>query len=1066
MQLVKQAERIHKAVQDKIDAINKVVAIAEWRFCIGAPEGAQAPDYDDRDWSSVRLMHTWSSADGEAWFRLTPALPPQVEGIELAGTDLELDVFLAIGATVYVNGEQRFKEPSWSDTRAIPLPLIRHYQPGEPLSLVVRCNAGDGFGLFLSAGLRFGRLAEAIFELDAVRSQFTFTRFLAEQGSAPSADTAAAWQRAADALDLDALQRNDWATWRASVEAARAELAPFADEAKTYTANLIAHSHIDMNWLWPWKETIDVCRRDFAIVDKLMGAYPEFVFSQSQAAAYEAMEQHQPDLFARIRERIRQGRWDVTASTWVEGDLNMACGEALVRQILHTRRYTTQQFGVEPIICWEPDTFGHIATLPQILQKSGIQYYYFCRAGKRYPLFWWEGLDGSRVLALQDLRGYGGENRPSDLVGSVLDFATPYGIHNSLYVYGVGDHGGGATARDIDNARRIDATPFLPKAAPSSTVAFYGKALDESPNLPVVRGELNTVFEGCYTSHGDIKRLNRGGENSLLTAESVAALATVLTGQTYPLAQLAEAWRTLCFHQFHDILCGCAIGVTYREARERFAEVARATGQAQGDALAALAASVDTGQGQGKRVVVFNSLAWERTDVVRLPLTAFGGVAPAALADDAGHVTPVQVSGDTVLFVAEGLPSFGARVYQVAEALAPKTNAIHADAEHNVLDNGIIRLRVNPASGSIDQLFDLSTGRDLAGPWLGWGPEARLNSGMLNRMQIVWEQPHPMSAWNIGDMSRVDHLITGAEVCVVEQGPVRAVIEVRRSFLHSSMTQRICVYRGLRRVDFETQVDWHERGSGHHDAPMLRVTFSPALGDSKAAFEIAFAGLERTADGREVPALRWADVSELEAPTAPSTAGGPMGLASHRETVPQTGYGLSLLNDGKYGHHAHGNTLGLTLVRASYEPDNNPDEGLHEFTYSLYPHAETWREAGSIQRAAELNQPVVAIVAEPHAGSLQPGQPWLCCESPSVLVSAVKLAEDQPAEEMAVVVRLYEAHGQAADAALTLGWPVARAEETDLVERRTADLVVADGAVRLAFAPHEIKTVKFYGQSA
>lgn len=1076
MQLIERAEAIHRAIQNKIDAMQRAIAISEWRFCIGAPEGAQAPDYDDRDWQLVRLMRTWSSADGEAWFRLKPALPAEVEGIDLAGTDVELDIFLTIGAAVYVNGELRFREPSWSDTRAIPLPLTRHYRPGEPLTLVVRCNAGDGFGLFLSAGLRFGRLADAIFELDVARSQFAFTRFLAEAG-ADRADKAAAWQRAADALDLGALDRNDWPAWRASLEAARAELAPFAAEAKTYTANLIAHSHIDMNWLWPWQETIDVCRRDFTSVDKLMSAYPEFVFSQSQAAVYQAIEQRQPDLFARVRERVREGRWDVTASTWVEGDLNMACGEALVRQLLHTRRYIGDRFGIEPPICWEPDTFGHIATLPQILRKSGVRYYYFCRAGRRYPLFWWEGLDGSRVLALQDLRGYGGENRPSDIVGSVLDFAAPCGIHNSLYVYGVGDHGGGATARDIEAARRIDALPYLPRARPGSTVAFYEKALEESPALPVVRGELNTVFEGCYTSHADIKRLNRDGENSLLTAESLATLATAMTGQPYPLAELAEAWRALCFHQFHDILCGCAIGVTYREARERFADIARVTQQARRDALNALAAAVNTaGQaGEGRRIVVFNPLGWECDAVVQVALAELDGEAPQALMDDAGRLTPAQTGSDmagnaVALFVAEKLPALGARVYrpvaltEAQQAMLEAEGAARADADSNTLENGLVRLRVNPASGAIDQLIDLASGRDLAGPWAGWGPEARVNAGMLNRMQILWEQPHPMSAWNIGDITRVDHLITGAEARVVEQGPVRAVIEVQRKFLNSSLRQRICLCRRLRRIDFETQVDWRERGSAHHDAPMLRVTFSPALGDSRATFEIAFAGLERTADGREVPALRWADLSELEAPSAPSTGGGPFGLSSRHETVPQTGYGLALLNDGKHGHQAHGNTLGLTLLRASYEPDNNPDEGLHQFTYALYPHAETWREAGIIQRAAELNQPAAVVVTDAHTGRLEPGRAWLACESPSVLVSAVKLAEDQPEHGAAIIIRLYEAHGRAAEATLKPAWPVARAEETDMIERPLSGVDVirsADGdQIRLAFAPHEIRTLR------
>ena len=1039
-------------IQDKLEAILAASYISRWRFRIGAPEGAQAPEFNDDDWETVKLPFTWSSADGEGWFRVVVSPPPAVEGIALAGSAVELVMFLTIGAAIYVNGVEVRREASWTDTRAVALVLQENYQPGAPLCIVVRANAGDGFGAFIGAGLRFSALADAAFDLDLVRMQLRFTRLLAERGDAGGLAT---WERAAAALDLDALAACDWLRWQASVAEAHRMLAPFAAQAKFYTAHLVAHSHIDMNWLWPMRETIEVCRRDFSSVDRLMDRYPEFHFSQSQAAVYQAMEVHDPALFARIRTRVGEGRWEITATNWVEGDLNMACGEALVRHVLHTRRYIGDRFGVEPPICWEPDTFGHTANYPQILAKSGIRFYYFCRAGKRHPLFWWEGLDGSRVLAVQDLRGYGGDNDPSGVVGSVLDFAEKAGIARGLYVYGAGDHGGGATARDIEYARRIDAAPFVPRALPSTAVAFYEKALEEAEELPVVRGEMNTVFEGCYTSHGDIKRLNRDGENSLLTAEAIAALTTLWTGAPYPREELAEAWRTLCFHQFHDILCGCAIGVTYREARERLEEVLNTAQRTTTTALQALAAAVDTGEGAGPRLVVVNPLAWTRSDVVRVPLAQWGAVnaatAPAALEDDSGRQVPVQILGEEMIFIAEEVPALGMRVYHAASAgsppapvsaaAAPHGQGVTADGENLVLDNGIPRLRVHPASGALAELIDHETGQDMAGPWVGWGPEARINAGMLNRLQIVWEQPHPMSAWNIGDTARIDHLITGADARVVESGPVCAIVEVRRQFLHSALTQRIALYRGLRRIDFTTEVDWHERGSAHTDAPMLRATFTPFLEQSTATFEVAFAAIERAADGREVPALRWADVSERSG-----------------------GYGVSLLNDGKYGHQAHGNTLGLTLLRASYEPDNNPDEGLHRFTYALYPHRGTWREAGTAQRAAELNQPLLAVVTDGHAGSLSPGQAGVECDAPGAIVSAVKLAEEQGGKRPAAIVRVYELHGRPTRGMLRLGWPARRAAEVDLIERvaapEDAALPVRKGVLRLRLAAHEIKTFR------
>jgi alpha-mannosidase len=1036
MQRAQQAESIHQAIQAKIAAISAVTAIPNWRFAINPPnEDAQKVDYDDREWETVTLMETWSSADGAAWFRTVVHLPDQIEGIPLAGSQLDLEIFLAIGATVYVNGVERFHEDFWTDSRAVLLRLTEDYQPGEPLTLAVRCNAGDGFGIFLQAGLRFSIISDAVFELDLIRSQLNFTNFIITSGHA-GADWEAAWGRAANALDTTALAQSDWPRWQASVTAMRAALAPFAEEAKKYQADLIAHSHVDMNWLWPWRETVEVCRRDFTSVDKLMTAYPEFFFSQSMASTYAAMEEQQPKLFERIKERVKEGRWDVTANTWVEGDLNMAAGETLVRQILHTRRYIAAHFGIQPTICWEPDTFGHTANLPQILSKSGIQYYYFCRAGMRHPLFWWEGIDGSRVLAVQDPRGYGGVNNPSEVVGSVIDFAGRYGIHRGLYVYGAGDHGGGATACDIEMARKIDAAPFVPHAKPSSSVAFYERALAESPRLPVVRGELNTVFEGCYTSHADIKRLNRDAENSLLTAETIATLAAQASDYSYPLGELAEAWRTLCFHQFHDILCGCAIGVTYREAHERMEQVMQTTHSITEQAMQKLAAQANTETpGEGARLVVVNPLAWKRTDVVRIPSSSLGGTLPTSLIDDAGKQHAVQVSGDSLIFIARDVPALGMRVYQVSQE--PLQDAAVVQAHENTLDNGILRLHVNADSGSIDSLLDCETQRDLAGPWAGWGPEAKVNSGMLNRMQVLWEQPHPMSAWNIGDITHVDHLITGAQVRIIEQGPVCGIIEVRRSVLHSEIVQRIVMYREMRRIDFETQVDWHEKGSAHQDAPMLRATFAPFMDKTQASFEVAYAGITRAADGREVPALRWADLSE-------------------------EGYGLALLNNCKYGYQAHGNTLGLTLVRASYEPDNNPDEGLHRFTYSLYPHTGTWMQAGVERQGAALNQPLQVMVTDRHAGTLGAAQNMISCCGSNVIVSALKYAEDQPQLGKALIIRAYEAHGNAWKGTLHVQWPVSHVEEVDLNEQVLRTVEVGEGGFDLEVAPHEIKTFKLY----
>jgi alpha-mannosidase len=721
---------------------------------------------------------------------------------------------------------------------------------------------------------------------------------------------------------------------------------------------------------------------------------------------------------------------------------------------LHARRYVETEFETRPKVCWEPDTFGHAAAFPQLLAQSGVQFYYFCRAGKRYPLFWWEGPDGSRVLACQDPNGYNGEVRPGSVVDAMLDFTRPAGIRRGLLVYGVGDHGGSGTARDIEAARRLDADALMPRILPSTAGDFYEMALsdlDGGPgrdSLPVVRGELNTVFEGCYTSHGDIKRLNREAENALLTAETLAALAKLHDGAEYPADSLAEAWRTTCFHQFHDILCGCAIGVTYQEANEAMSEVLRTAAAVTAKSAGVLAIGLIGGENPGPRIVVLNPLAWTRSDVVRVPLSSLPLGRWGSVMDDRGDRLPAQIADGCLLFVARDIPGLGARAYTPSEHASEEARGVRVNGERT-LESDLFEMRVNVRSGAIDRLVDKANARSLAGPVTGWGPEAKVNAGMLNRLQVLWEQPHPMSAWNIGDITRIENLIDGAHVQIAEGGPVRGVIEVKRPLLHSTLRQRIMLYNGLPRIDFETEIDWHEKGSAHHDAPMLRATFTPHLGRTTATFETGYVAVERPADGREVPALRWADLSEGNE------------------------YGLSLLNDGKYGHSAQGNTLGLTLVRASYEPDVNPDEGIHRFTYALYPHAGDWRSANTPERAAELNQPLIALVADAGMARPQRGIHGFEIESEhsarwpgKAILSAVKLAEDQPADAVALVLRLYEVHGKRARAAIRVPGRLLAAQLMNPIERvvqprSTPDTLSArKDRVRIRFQPHEVVTIR------
>lgn len=1023
-------EKVKEGIGAVKAELQRAQALPDWRFFQGAAPGASAPSFDDEAWDLAQPGATWAGAAGEVWLRRKLRFEPVVAGIETRGASIELPFIVPIHSEVYIDGELRRAEPSWLDTRAVPLVVCDSYRPGQEIQVAIHAFGGDGFGLFLPSGARVSTLADAVWDLDVIQEQMRFTHYLAFESGDACELWQQAWRDAAAVLDLGALGAEDWAAWRQSCQQALGHLAPMADAAKTYVTHLVGHSHIDMNWLWTWGETVEVIRRDFAAADELMARYPAFHFSQSQASTYRAMADNAPDVLEAVKRRVAEGRWEVTANTWVEGDLNMALGESLARHLLHTRRYVRETFDVEPRICWEPDTFGHVGTLPQLLRQADVDRYYFCRAGRGEPLFWWQGIDGSRVLAFNDPLGYNGVVTPESVVGPALDLARRYGLQRGLYLYGVGDHGGGATARDIEAAVRLDETPFLPRAQMSTLEAFYGAVEKAGVELPVIEGELNTTFEGCYTSHGNIKAGNRRSETALLTAESLCTLAATDAGLAYPGQNLAEAWKTTLFHQFHDIICGCSIGATYEDAVETLDGVVCYADELAREACRALASKVDTGAGAGQRIVVWNPLAWPRSDLVQLPLAALGGP-PASLVDDRGEIVPVQVEGDTLLFVASDVPPLGCRVFRPADSVVASDVTVAGDG---TLSNGILRFHVHEGSGAIDSLVDLENERvvDTMSTWRG--VERKQNAGLLNRLQVHWEEPHPMSAWNIGDITRVDNLLRGAEVKVTERGPVRATVEVRHQFHQSTIVQRYRLYVGLRRIDVDSWVDWCERGGKDVDAPMLRAMFKPNLGPSRATFEVAYAGLERNATGDEVPALRWADISDGE-------------------------YGLSLLNDAKYGHSAQGTTLCLTLLRSSYEPDNVPDVGEHCFRYALYPHAGDWRVAATDRRGAEFNQGLVPAVTEGHAGAIRPGESMLTCEPANVMITALKAAEDDP---KALVVRLVEMHGEPAEAVIRWRWDVVRCEAVNPIEEQGVTLPCAGREVRVSLRPHQVQTLKLY----
>jgi alpha-mannosidase len=884
------------------------------------------------------------------------------------------------------------------------------------------------------------------------------TRFLVDE----AADAPGAAEQVRQGLA--AIARGDFAAARAALEGFKAALERTQPNRKSQQVTLVGHAHIDMNWLWTSAETIQVCHDTFRQVLSFMDELPDFTFSQSQSSTYRYIEQIDPAMFERIRRRVAQGRWEILGGAVTEGDTNLCSGEGIARTMLYGQRYFQPHFGKTARVGWLPDNFGHAAQLPQLLKLSGIDYFYGHRCQPKLGLYVWEGIDGSRLLNYAT-RTYNGD------VTAQLRFQPAE--HDPkrgrlMWIYGVGDHGGGPTRRDIANAQAFDKLPEFPTIRFGSAEGYFASVAPDAAEYPVFTGERQFAFEGCYTSIARVKEGNRQGENLLQSAETLAALMRPY-GMAYPAADIYDAWYTLAYNQFHDILCGSAINESNRESVGAY-DVARAKAQAvQYAGLRYLAARVPAEAGRGQPLVVFNALGAARTDVVEAEvfshvnppsarlrgwdfasphpsLTSWGkpvepldvGQGPyatVALTDAAGAALDAQVIDGKlfpngyrlkVRFLAKDVPACGHRLYYVRPETPAKPRAETLTVKGTAIETPLLSVKVDPKTGLLTRLYDKRRKVDV----LAKGKPANL-------LKVYMEEPHPMSAWNIGPISKTHELTKADAVRVIEAGPVRAVIEVWRTWGRSTFIQRIIVHRDLPRVDFELDARWFELGGPDHDAPMLRVAFPLNVKGGKFFCDTPFAAVQRPTDGREVPAQKWTDLS------------GPSG-------------GAALLNDSKYGHRCDGNTLEMTLLRSGYDPDPYPDLGMHLIRYSLLPHKGNWQAGGAAQAGAGFNVPLLAVETPPaQGGDLPSGTGLLSVGPENLILSAVKKAEDGDA----CVVRFHEAYGKATNAVVKLPRPARAVTRVNLLEQAlpaAAPATVNAGGteITLAVKPHEVVTLR------
>ncbi|WP_374686578.1 glycoside hydrolase family 38 C-terminal domain-containing protein [Promineifilum sp.] len=871
------------------------------------------------------------------------------------------------------------------------------------------------------------------------------------------------------------------------------------------------HAHIDVAWLWTLGQTRGKAARTFATVLRLMEQFPDFHFTQSQPQLYDFLRADQPALFDQVAARVAEGRWEPIGGMWVEADCNISGPESLARQLVLGRRFFRDRFGpaAESPVLWLPDVFGYAWNLPQLIREAGLEYFFTIKIGWNqtnqmpFDSFWWQGLDGTRVLTHFSTApegpgdagggGTGGfQTRPYNLRATATYNAnlTPFAALGSwvklkhkatqrtmLMAYGYGDGGGGPTREMNETAGALRHFPGLPRVTQGRVIDFFRQLEAESGGeLPVWNSELYLeIHRGTYTTQSRNKRANRRSEFLLHDAEFLAALATTLDpAYAYPHEMLRRAWELVCLNQFHDIIPGSSIGAVYEESLRQYADVAALAQSVRDEALAVVARV-------GNPPLLINPTSFPRDDYAFLPidpdvarsfLTAAG---PATLQPvdgglllDAGtlppySVTPLQMiesaSSDAGFASTPSVSEDADTEYRSKSPLLPRTPAPLRFTPHT-LENAYLLIEFNPA-GDITRIYDKTHRREALPP-----------GAIANQWQAFDDHPLNWDAWDIDSFYEDTRYLAepAASVRVVEEGPLRATLEIRRRILHSATIQRISLCANRPQIDFDTWIDWRERHI------LLKTAFPLDVLAPVATHEIQWGNVQRPTHRNtswdwarfETCAQKWVDLSEGD-------------------------YGAALLNDCKYGHDVRDNVIRLTLLRAPTAPDPEADQGEHRFAYSLFFHGPA-RPAEIAARAYALNDPLLVVAGgaageqgsgdageqEPSAGAsftpapLPPSTPALLppapplprvpalplslisVDPPHLIIETVKAADDGDG----LIVRLYECERRRGPAVLRTAFPLRAAWRTNLLEENRAPLDVAGREARLTVRPFEIVTVR------
>jgi alpha-mannosidase len=1042
----------------RLDELNTLPS-GDWRFHAGDEPHGESPSLDDSGWQVVKPGSVGPNEG--VWYRQWVEVPKSLHGYDLAGTRIWFQFHAYANGPmpqiIYFNG----RRVALGDDLE-PIVLFDDAKPGDKVLVAVKLLATVDKKQFAGSEMKIDFAANRP-DPDDLRTEFISDVLLVPSLSKDISSDETTLHKAISTVDLKALDAGNQTQFDASLKAAQQQLEPLKPLLQEATFHVTGNSHIDAAWLWPWTESVDVVKRTFGTALQLMNEYPDYTYTQS-AAQYNAWVANKyPMMNAQIKQRIKEGRWEVVGGMWIEPDLNMPDGESTARSLLIGKRWYEKHYGVDVRIGWNPDSFGYNWQLPQIYKKSGVDYFVTQKMAwndtNKLPLklFWWESPDGSKVLTYFP-HDYANTNLSPIRLSADLKQARDYapGMLQMMDLYGVGDHGGGPTRSMLDQGVHWETSDeVVPKMKFGTALSYFTSIQKEvAPNSPtwnyasVAKGyhppqavagkiaiptwddELYLEFHrGVFTTQAKMKRNLREAPEWTLDAEKAASLAW-LDGDTYPNGQLTDAWKKITFNDFHDLAAGSGIGVIYKDAQKDFDVVRWETNQVSSNALNTLDARIDTA-GAGVPVMIFNPVAWQRSGLAMVSVQMPQAATTVSVIDAANRVLPSEVLSSNpqthtfkLLVDVKNAPSLGYEVLHVV----PGKRAFASDLKVSglTLENAALRVTVNKQTGCITSLFDKKTGF-----------EALAAGSCGNELQLYHDLPKEYDAWNI-DPGTYDkppvRLDTADSVKLVDDNPLRAVIRVTHHTQNSKFVQDIILTEGSDEVDVVNDVDWHET----HE--LLKAAFPLAASSNEATYEIPFGSIQRPTtrnnsweDAKfEVPAQRWAD----------------LGDGTH---------GFSLINDCKFGYDARGNVLRLTLLRSPVWPDPDADRGHQHFSYALYPHGGTWKQAMTVRQGYDFNFKLSATQVEPHTGEMPARHSFVSVEPENVVLTAMKKAEDSDA----LIFHLYEWAGKSGSITISVPPGATGARETNLMEHpEGAPLSVTGNKVTVPVRPFEIVAVR------